>query len=97
MASHWLFPFQHRFQESPCSLMRWIGEDEFGRPCLDDLAVVKHDDAVRGLSGKAHLVGNNEHSHVPAVREITQNLEHLTDQLGVKSRSYFVKQHHLWL
>lgn len=70
-----------------------IGENEFGRPCLDDLTVVKHDDAIRGLSGKAHLMGDNEHGHVPAVREIAQDLEHLTNQLGIEGRRDFIKQH----
>ena len=65
-----------------------------GRRLFDDLAVGHEDDAVGGLAGEAHLVGDDDHRHA-VFGEPHHDVEHLGDHLGVERARRLVEQHHL--
>jgi hypothetical protein len=50
---------------------------------LDDDAAVEEHDAIGGLAGESHLVGDDQHRH-PGVCEVAQHRHHLAHQFGVQ-------------
>ena len=74
--------------------MLGVGEEVLGRAFLDDLALVHEDDPVCHLTGKTHLVGDDQHRHTRP-RQFLHGVEDLFDHLRVQCRGGFVEQHDL--
>ena len=67
-----------------------IAEDLLGCAFLCDVSVGHKDDAVCHGTGKFHLVGDHHHGVISRL-EPANDRQHLTRQLGVKSRGRLVK------
>src|SRR5690606_10377866 len=60
-----------------------------------DLALVEENDTVRHLPREAELMRHDEHGP-PFIRQRTNDLQHLTDQFRIKSRSWLVEKKDFW-
>ena len=67
------------------------GEERLRAALLDDLPVGHEDDAVGGLAGEAHLVGDDDHGH-PALGQADHHVEDLVDHLRVEGRGRLVEE-----
>ncbi|TML53751.1 MAG: hypothetical protein E6G21_01675 [Actinobacteria bacterium] len=72
-------------------LLARFAEEVFGRALLDDPPVVHHHDAVGGLTGKAHLVGDDDHGH-PFERKLLHHVQDLADHLRVERARRLVEE-----
>ena len=70
---------------------RGFEKSSVGRPLLDDAPAIEEEDPVGDVSGEAHLVGRNEHRH-PAPGELSDDVEHLGDELWVECARDLVKE-----
>ena len=61
---------------------------------LYDIAAVHEQHTRCNLAGKAHLVGNNDHSHA-VVGQLLHDFEYLADHFRVERRGRLVEQHHV--
>src|SRR6478752_1031771 len=73
-----------------------IGEEFLGGRVLDDLAVGHEHDAVGGLAGEAHLVGDHDHGHA-LLGELDHDVQDLVDHFRVQRRGGLIEEHHLGL
>src|SRR6185437_1436536 len=69
-------------------------EDLLGRPLLEDPALVQEADAMRNVAREPHLVRRDQHRH-PALRELSDHLQHLGDELRIERARHLVEQHEL--
>jgi hypothetical protein len=69
------------------NLLRWT--------FLDNQTFVEWRHPIRDLAGEPNFVSNHDHRHT-RVCQVFHDSQKITDQVGVKSRGRFVKQHHLW-
>jgi hypothetical protein len=58
---------------------------------LDHAAGVHHDNPVRSLTDKAHLVADKKHGD-PLIGKVLDHIQHVADQFWVKRRSHLVQQ-----
>jgi hypothetical protein len=73
-----------------------IVEDFSGCPGLDDAPAIHEDDAVCDLTGKAHLVCDNDHGDTGASK-FAHDVEHFADHFRIKRRCRLVEQQDPWL
>ena len=66
------------------------------RALLIDAAVGKEQHAVGDLPGEVHLVGHDQHAHIP-LRQHPDDRQHLADHRRVERTGRFVEQQHLGL
>ena len=69
-----------------------ICEEFLRRILLLNISLVDKDDAGCHLSGKTHLVCNNDHGHA-RFGKLFHNFQNLSYHLRIECRSRFVKQH----
>jgi hypothetical protein len=81
-------------QEVPGAVRPGVGEELLGFGVFDDRAVGHEDDAVRGATGEAHLVGHHEHRHA-LLGEGGHDGQHFVDHLWIERAGGLVEQHHL--
>ena len=87
---------EHGAEEVPCALVARVAEHLRGRPLLEDHAVVDEHDPVGDLAGEPDLVGDDdERGAEPG--QLADDVEHLSDQLGVEGGGRLVEQQHLRL
>ena len=67
-----------------------------GRTFFNELTVSHEQHAVADLTGKAHLVGNDDHRHA-LVGKLLHNVENLADHFGVECTRRLVKEHNVRL
>src|ERR1700754_4317742 len=80
--------------ELACALRLRVREELRGRPLLHDQATVDEHQPVAHLTGKAHLVRDDQHRHAVA-SEVAHDVQHLPDHLRVQRRGRLVEQHQL--
>ena len=71
-------------------------EDLLGRALLGDLSAVHEEHARADLSGKAHLVRDDDHRDAVA-GEVGDDLQHLADHLGVERGGRLIEEQHIGL
>ena len=63
---------------------------------FDDTAVIDKQQAVADLTGKPHLMGDDDHRHA-FLCQLAHDIKDLADHLRVKRGRRFIKQHDLGL
>src|SRR3954454_6428205 len=66
----------------------------FGWPLFYNHSFVHEDDMISDLACKTHLMRHNHHRHT-LFGQLAHDLEHLTDQFGVKRGGSLVEEHQL--
>ena len=72
------------------ALLLWVLNELLGRAFLHHHAAIHEHDAVGHVTGKVHLVGDDDHGGL-AVGEVPQDTEDFAGQLRVKGAGWFIK------
>src|SRR6202790_786396 len=76
-----------------CQLRRcWSGEQTRWGSLLPDLALMHKNNRIGGDPSESHFVSHEDHRHTIG-GELFENVDDLTDQLGVECRRNLVEQH----
>ena len=67
------------------ALLLWVLNELLGRAFLHHHAAIHEHDAVGHVTGKVHLVGDDDHGGL-AVGKVAQDAQHLAGQLRVEGR-----------
>src|SRR5437763_4227020 len=79
-------------QKAAGTLVLDIAEDLLWWSLFNDHSFIHEDHMVSHFTGKAHLMGDNDHSHA-LVGQLTHDFEYLADQFGVEGRGGLVEKH----
>jgi len=74
----------------------WEAKGKVMRRLLEDHAVVEKADLVRDLACETHLVRRDHHRH-PALGQLADHVQHLTDELGVERARDLVQEQQIGL
>ena len=85
-----------RARKSRVRVVLRVVDDLLGRADLDEHALLDEVDAVRGLAGERHLVGDHDHRRA-LVGQLLHDVEHLADERRVEGRRGLVEQQDLGL
>ena len=77
-----------------CTGMLGMVKDLVRSTLLENAAISHEQDSIGNLTGKAHLVGNDQHGHI-FTRQLLHNVQNLANHLGVKRRRGLIKEHDL--
>ena len=66
-------------------------EQVFRTALLDDLSFIEEDDSIGHLSGKAKLVGDDDH-RLAVFGKLAHITEYGTDQFGIKGGGWFIEE-----
>ena len=72
-----------------------LREDRVRVPLLDDVALVEHHHLVRDVPGETHFVGDDEHRDIGGVGDLAEDIEHVSDYLGVERGRDLVEEQDL--
>ena len=72
------------------ALLLWVLNELLGRAFLHHHAAIHEQDAVGHVTGKVHLVGDDDHGGL-AVGKVAQDAQHLAGQLRVEGRGRLVE------
>src|SRR5262249_42203804 len=75
---------EHGVQERLRSFALRASENRVGRTLLDGATAIEHHDPVGHLAREPHLMGDDEQRHLRDVREIANDVEHLSRELGIE-------------
>ena len=79
-------------EEFPGTFVLGIDEDLRGSALFSDDAVLEIEDPVPHISGKTHLVGDDDHGHA-VLGKLLHDLKHFACHLGIESGSGLIEEH----
>src|SRR5579859_1760867 len=86
------FGLTNHAQEIAGTLVFTVFKHLYRRTLFHDDGLIHKNHMVRNVTGKAHLMRHNHHSHA-LFSQLTHHLQNLTNQFGVEGGGCFIKEH----